>query len=281
LNIAVCGGGDSAARLCALFAADGHSVRAYALDEADLAPGVVRTGCPEGCMDGARAVILPIPAADEAGRLNAPLCRRAVSAEELVIKAPEGALICVGGAENLPDCRYMEDYSAREEFAVGYAALAAEGALELAMAAGDGAILGSNSLVLGYGRLGKILCGRLIGLGARVTAAARRPGELAEAKAMGLCTADISGLDGRLGEFDYIFNTVPAPVISGKRLAEIRAGAFMAELASRPGGFDVHRAEEMGIVAISAPDLPARCAPQAAAELIRDAVYAAMDEWEL
>jgi dipicolinate synthase subunit A len=198
-----------------------------------------------------------------------------------VSKIPEGALICAGGTETLPEGRYIEDYAARENFAVGYAALAAEGAAELAMAGTDGALCKSRALVLGYGRLGKILSARLAALGARVTAAARREGDLAMAEAMGCDTVSLSALDMRLGEFDYIFNTVPAPVLNTKRLAEIRCGVFMVELAGEPGGFDVRKAETLGIRAVAAPGLPGKCAPQAAAELMRDAVYAIIEEWKV
>jgi dipicolinate synthase subunit A len=279
LNIAVCGGDESAARLCALLCGDGHRVRAYALDGAALPEGVMRVGCMEGCLDGAEAVILPAPAALPGGLLNAPLCRREISAAELLDRIPEAAVICAGDAGTLPEGRYIEDYAGREEFAVGCAALTAEGALELAMAAGDSALWGGRALVIGYGRLGVILSQRLRGVGAKTTAAARRGGDTAMAEALGFDAVGIDKLDGRLGEFDYIFNTVSEPAIGVKRLAQIKAGAFMAELAPPPGGFDVKKAEELGIRAVDAPGLAGKYAPQALAELTRDAVYAALGEW--
>lgn len=280
LNIAVCGGDESAARLCALLREDGYRVRTFALDGADLGGGVMKVGCPEVCFEEAEAVILPLPAAVN-GYLYAPMSPSETDIGELVSKIPEGTLICVGGTEALPEGRYIEDYAARESFAVSYAALASEGAVELAMAGSDRALYNSRALVLGYGRLGKILSARLAALGARVTAAARREGDLAMASAMGYDAVSLAALDGKLGAFDYIFNTVPAPVLNTKRLAEIRCGAFMAELAGEPGGFDVLKAETLGIRAVSAAALPGKCAPQAAAELMRDAVYAVMEEWKI
>ena len=281
MNIAVCGGDERSARLCGLLSEDGHRVRAYALDGARMQEGVLKVNCPEGCLEGADAVILPLPASRGEGKLNAPLCPRETLVAEILEKAPEGALICAGKTDTLPEGRYIEDYAAREEFAVGNAALTAEGALELAMAGSDGALWKSRALVLGYGRIGKILAQRLLGMGAGVTVAARRDGDLALAAAMGHNTLRLGDLDGRLGEFDYIFNTVPAPILGTKRLAQIRGGVFMAELASAPGGFDVRRAEELGIRAIYAPGLPGKCAPAAAAKLMREAIYGIIEEWEV
>lgn len=281
LNIAVCGGDEGTVRLCALLRGDGHRVRTFALDGAKLPEGVKRFGCEEGCLDGAEVAVLPLPAADAEGRLWAPLCRREISVTELLAKIPEGALVCAGGTDSLPEGRYVEDYAAREEFAVGEAALAAEGALELAMGATDTAIWRSQALVVGCGRLGRLLADRLRGLGAHTAVAARREGELAMTEAMGFEAVNIARLEGTLGRFDYIFNTVPAPVLNTGRLAEIRAGAFMAELASPPGGFDVKKAEELGIQAVSAPGLAARRAPQTAAELMYRAVRSIIDEWEI
>ena len=43
--------------------------------------------------------------------------------------------------------------------------------------------------------------------------------------------------------------------------------------------FDVKKAEELGIRAVDAPGLAGKYAPQALAELTRDAVYAALGEW--
>lgn len=208
MNIAVCGGDESAARLCALLREDGHRVRTYALDGADVGAGVMKVGCPEVCFEGADVVILPLPAAVN-GNLYAPMSPTETGISELVSKIPEGTLICAGGTESLPEGQYIEDYGARENFAVSYAALASEGAVELAMAGSDRALYNSRTLVLGYGRLGKILSARVSAMGARVTVAARREGDLAMAEAMGYDTVPMAALDGKLGDLT-IFST-PCP----------------------------------------------------------------------
>lgn len=102
----------------------------------------------------------------------------------------------------------------RPDFAVGNAALTAEGALELMMAESERALWGSRVLVTGWGRIGKILSLRLSALGARVTVAARHSGDRAMAAALGLSGVELGALEGEMGDFDFIVNTVPARVIN-------------------------------------------------------------------
>ena len=83
-----------------------------------------------------------------------------------------------------------------------------------------------------------------------------------------------------LGGFDFIVNTVPEQVLGEAELGHIRRDALLLELASAPGGFEVHRAEELGLTALAAPGLPGLCAPCTAAELMRDCIYSIIRERE-
>ena len=72
---------------------------------------------------------------------------------------------------------------------------------------------------------------------------------------------------------------MPAPVISRDALEHLRPDALLLELASE-AGFDRALAEELGLRVVSAPGLPGRSAPCAAAALIRDTIYAVIRERE-
>ena len=72
----------------------------------------------------------------------------------------------------------LEDYFLREELTVANAAATAEAAIQVAMEHLDRTLLGMDCLVVGFGRIGKLLSSRLHGLGGRVTATARKPGDL-------------------------------------------------------------------------------------------------------
>jgi len=59
-------------------------------------------------------------------------------------------------------------------------------------------------------------------------------------------------LENRLGECDFIFNTVPAMIIDEKRINSINKECIIVDLASAPGGIDFEAAEQKGIKAILA-----------------------------
>lgn len=168
----------------------------------------------------------------------------------------------------------------RPDFTVGNAALTAECALGRLMDESGSTLAGSNVLVCGWGRIGKLLCLKLAALGAHVTAAARARADRAMAAALGLGSVDYDGLEAEIGAFGFIINTVPARVLTDAALCMAADGAVIMELASPPGGFDRTLAENIGLHVVPAPGLPGQRAPESAARLIRSAVYDIMREQE-
>lgn len=132
-----------------------------------------------------------------------------------------------------------EDFLTREDFTVLNAIPTVEGALELAMAEMPVTLHRSEALVIGYGRIGKLLCKNLQALGAHVTAAARKDSDFAWMDAHGVSHAHTMKLDGMLSRFDVIFNTVPHLTLPSARLREVRSDCAIIDLASAPGGADV------------------------------------------
>jgi dipicolinate synthase subunit A len=139
-------------------------------------------------------------------------------------------------------------------------------------------LLGMPCLVLGFGRIGKLLSHRLRGMGAEVTATARRPEDLSWIRAYGFRDLETERLEGKLGQFRLVFNTVPAPVLTGELLAELPEGCLCVDLASAPG-IDSVSAAERGVSLVWARSLPGRYVPAAAARAIWDTVrYMILEE---
>ena len=166
----------------------------------------------------------------------------------------------------------LEDYFQREEFTVANAALTAEGAVQTAMERLEKTLLQMDCLVLGFGRIGKLLSCRLHGLGAHVTVAARSSVDRAWARAYGWEALDTSALEGRLCSFSAVFNTVPAMVLDASLLCQLPRSCLLVDLASQPG-IDSDAASELGIPHVWARGLPGKLTPVAAASALRDAVY--------
>ena len=128
----------------------------------------------------------------------------------------------------------------------------AEGALQVAMEEGEITLHGSNCLVIGYGRIGKILSKMLCGIGANISVAARKKEDLATIEAIGYNKIDIGVLNNELEKYDFIFNTAPAMVIDKDRIDILKKECVIIDLASAPGGVDFEVAKEKKIKAILA-----------------------------
>jgi dipicolinate synthase subunit A len=281
----VVGGDRRSALLAELLLQDGHKLRSFALEKAGLPREIPRESCLQSCVYGADCVLLPLPA-EQGGFLNAPLSSESLAMPALIEALWPGQLL-IGGrfsdrsvSAALQGALRVTDLLHRPELAVGNAALTAEGAIGRIIGQSEGSIWGSRVLVLGWGRIGRILALRLRALGAEVTVAARGTRDRAMAEALGCRALDYGGLEAALGDFDTIVNTVPARVLTEGMLCLIRPEALLLELASPPGGFDRTLAVNIGLRALAAPGLPGETAPLAAARLLQKAVYAVIEETE-
>lgn len=283
MKFAVIGGDMRTVLLCSLLGADGHEVRAYALEECtDIDARLCQSA--SAAAEGADCVILPLPACGKPGQLNAPFSAAPVDVCALLEEIPGNIPICAGRVDPLlaeaAAQRHgpLVDYFAREELAVLNAAVTAEGALEVLMKNTPRTVFGSRVLVIGFGRIGKLLAHRLRALGAAVSVSSRSYGDMAWCRSYGYGVLDTRALDGTLGDFDAVINTVPALILDETLLGQMKPGALCVDLASRPGGVDLDAAAQRGITTVWALSLPGKTAPASAGEVIRDTIYNIMGE---
>ena len=264
------GGDRRQAELARLLAEDGNTVFTGGLSRWRAEPDDWERAA------GAPVVVLPLPLCKEEGVLN---CEgAALSTAELFARfRPEQRLLA---GQVSPARRReaealgltLEDYFQREEFTVANAALTAEGAVQTAMERLDRTLLRMDCLVLGFGRIGRLLSCRRDGLGAHVTVAARSSVDRAWVRAYGWEALDTGALEGRLRSFGAVFNTVPAMVLDAPLLCQLPRSCLLVDLASQPG-IDLDAASELGMPRVWARGLPGRLTPAAAAAALRDAVY--------
>ena len=124
-----------------------------------------------------------------------------------------------------------------DELAILNSIPTAEGALELAMAHTDFTLHGSRVLVAGLGPVRADPGANAPGIGAEVTAAARNPADLARAYEMGLTICPFTRLRDCVADVDLIFNTVPAPVITGSILEAAKRCRLVVDIASGWGRY--------------------------------------------
>ena len=273
-TFAVVGGDLRAAYLAGLLAQDGYKVITAGLDGTDLPPCV--TGCTNitQAVSLADCVILPLPFTTDGNMVNAPFSRVRIQPEQVLGCLTPAQFVAAGG---LPDVWQTQlavngvavhDYLAREELAILNSVPTAEGAVQLAMEELPITLRGARALVTGYGRVARTLVSLLHAMGAAVTVAARRCEDRAAATVAGCQSVTISDM-ASAGDFDVIFNTVPAMLFSAELLKKLDPSTLLIDLASRPGGVDFDAAAALRLKTVWALSLPGRVAPKTAADILK------------
>ncbi len=285
-NFWVVGGDLRQVKLAQCLQEDGHRVETFAMERRPN-PGLLPGSDTMKGMEQADCVVLPLPVQDGGGMLNAPLSDLRLPVLELLDGLSPGQVVC--GGRFSPELRVLSerkglilrDYFEREELAVANAVPTAEGAIQIAMEELPTTLYGQRVLVIGFGRLGKVLAHRLHGLGAKVTVSARNYGDLAWIEAYGYTPEHTGQLTGWLSSYDLIINTVPARVLDYPQLVDLKEDCLVLDLASRPGGVNQKAAAQLGVKVIWALSLPGKVAPSSAGVILRDTVYHILQELEL
>lgn len=232
-------------------------------------------------------IILPLPVTIDGETVSMPLSDHKVYLQDLFRVLHKDQKIFVGKLS--PELSEMAqkygltlyDYLQREEMAVLNAIPTAEGAVQIAMEEMPITLWDSRALVLGYGRVGKVLSRTLYALHAHVDVVSRKYADMAWVKAMGYRSISYGELEGRLSRYDVIFNTVPSKMLKKEQLEKIRKECLIVDLASKPGGIDLAAASELGIKAVWALSLPGKVAPVTAAAIIKETLLNMLNEMEV
>lgn len=171
-------------------------------------------------------------------------------------------------------CDFMKDPT----FELKNSIATAEGAMAEAIVHSSRNIQNSNCLVLGYGNCGTAIARALAGLSASVTVCARSTWQQATAYCNRYQIMDFHQLAEELSKFDFIFNTVPALVLTKHLLENVRADATIIDIASKPGGTDFEACKDLGISAHLCLGLPGKYSPKTSAEIIYQSICSRMAE---
>ena len=265
-------GGDTRMRLLAqMMAADGCAVCSWALE-----------GAPEerALCDALKAevIVLPLPM-----EKNGCISGTDVQTDALLRALRPQQRIFAGNvsAQTAALARSLglalTDYFVCEELSVRNAIPTAEGAIETAMKHTSVTLHGTQCLVLGFGRIGKLLAHDLYALGAKVTVSARKLSDLAWIDAFGYTPLHINRLSGALEAFRIVFNSVPHEVMGEALLAQLPQDALLIELAGC-SGFDMAAVEKLRLNYVRAGGLPGRVAPETAALAMKKTLCKFLEE---
>lgn len=282
----VLGGDLRNVKLAGMLADDGNRVYSFGQDRSDE---ILDDGRIEKCtslktaMEKAQVIIGPVPFSSNEDFINAPFAHDKIMIDDLM-KTNKGKIFISGSIKDdlkkKLDEKYMEviDIMKRDDLAILNTIATAEGTIEVAIKNTDKILQGSRVLILGFGRVGKIVANKFSKMSALVTCAARKVSDLAWIKAYGYNSLNINDMLYDLKEFDIIINTVPQTILRERELKHIDAEALLIDLASSPGGIDGKMAKSMGLNFIWALALPGRIAPSSSAKFIKDTVYTILEE---
>lgn len=213
-------------------------------------------------------VIFPVPTTKDGKTVFCPLTDRKLLLTEIAenISPHQLILSCNYTFEN----KKCVDYGAFDSYALLNAVPTAEGAIKIAIENTPYTIWQSKILVIGYGRVGKILANRLKALGANVTVSARKPADFGLLESLGFDYINTGSLNLNPPKYDIIFNTVDVKVIEDKTLEKTECDLIID--LSTFGALSLEKAEECGIKTIKAPGLPSKIAPETAAKILSQTV---------
>ncbi len=163
------------------------------------------------------------------------------------------------------DLMYEEDYVIKNAIATS------EGAIKKAIEMSNITLNNSNILILGYGRIGKILAHNLTGFGANIYVEARSKKDIALIKSMGYNGVELEKLDKFLPDMQFIFNTIPSVIIDKEKVKLLDSNVYVIDIASKPG-VDFEALNERGIVTSWYLQIPSKDSPKSAAMYIKETV---------
>ena len=179
-TFAIIGGDKRQSYLAEMLILDGFSVRAFGN------PFTENTESLDAALMGSDILLLPFPLSPDGIYLNSST-KHEIPLDTLFEKAKKHGIKRIFGGAIAPAVREKlallgfetSDYGKNESLLLGNALCTAEGAIEIAMHELPVTVHGSKAVVLGYGRIGRMLAIRMKSLGADVSAVARKPSDRA------------------------------------------------------------------------------------------------------
>lgn len=223
----------------------------------------------------ADAILLPVSGTSAEGEVETIFSsEKIILTADMLGKTPKHCVIYSGiGNTYLTNCekvanRKLVKLFERDDIAIYNSIPTVEGTIMMAIQHTDITIHSANVVVLGFGRVGMSVARSFAALGAKVKVGAKESSHLARITEMGLTPFSIEQLKEKVSDVDICINTIPAPIVSAKVIANMPSHTLIIDLASKPGGTDFRFAEKRGIKALLAPGLPGIVAPKTAGQIL-------------
>ena len=280
-KFAIIGGDLRIIKLAEMLANEENEIYVYGLEKSEdikNKANIIQCNSIKKAIQNVEIVIGPIPFSSNGVTLNTPFSEKEITVREMM-HAINAKVLIAGGISpevyGMANDEYIEiiDIMKREELAVLNTIATAEGTIQIAIENTNKILHGSEVLILGFGRIGKVLARKLAGLSVKVTCAARKDEDLAWIQAYGHKATNINTIGENLRQYDIIINTVPHMILNQERLQYLKDDCLLIDLASNPGGIDKKAVKDRKFKFVWALSLPGKVAPTTSAEFIKDTIY--------
>lgn len=250
------------------------SVITYGLVDSALDPACKTADSLEDAVTSSQIILTPIPVSKDGNNIISQNNKSDLTLADLSELLTSGQKL-FGGCltkELMKDCEkknvFYLDFMEQEEVILFNTIATAEGTIAEAILGSNTNLHGSACLILGFGRCGRTLAEKLKGLCQRVDVAARSCVALAAANASSYGTVPLKKLEEKIDKYDYIFNTIPALIITRELLTNTKPNVLIIDIASAPGGVDYNASRELKRNAKLCLGLPGKYAPKASADFL-------------
>ena len=271
MNITIIGGDSRIEELVKFLEQDKNEICLYGLEKSKKLKHLKSSNTMQCAIKNSDLIITSIPLSKDGIYINTPLSDKKILIKELFEIVKNKKIITGNITSEIQNIIKFEnnieivDVLKFEELTVLNSIPTAEGAIQIAMEKSNITIHNSKCLVLGFGRIGKILAKMLLGIGAKVYCEARKEQDIAWIQSYGYNAIYLKDLNKYLSEFDFIFNTIPYLILDKTNLKLLKQDCILIDLASKPGGIDFEEANKLHIKNDWALALPGKVAPKTAA----------------
>ena len=260
MNYCIIGGDSRSFFLAKLLSKEKNEVKIYGFEKLE---NIKKDTDPNQMIADSDIIVLPLPFTRDNITVNMPYCNQVINIEELIHYLKNKTIIVGNINEEIKEKLLNKnnkviDIMKKEEFAILNGIPTAEATIEIILKNTKKVIQGMNCLVMGFGRIGKILAHKLQGLSINVTCMVTNEIENAWATVYGYDTIKIENIknDGsKFKQYDIIINTIPK-IIFKEELRNIKKETLVIDLAGKPYGIDRNIVEEEKINFIEALGLP-------------------------
>lgn len=220
-------------------------------------------------------VICPIPLTKNKAALNQTALPAPLSPTTLLQELQEGQCFFAGC---IPEdfCKkvreknvFVYDLMKNESFTIYNTIATAEGAICEAIQNSPQNLHHSQCAVLGYGRCGRTLTNYLKGMFCQIFVASNQEEERSVAHTISDIVGSLDDFYQHAMDFDFIFNTIPAQILTEPILSKLKPSVTILDIASKPFGVDYKAASRLNLNAIRCPGLPGKYSPSSSAKAMK------------